>query len=431
MQILTTLPAANADNLQLNPGQTQKNATVSSTDGTSVSSSNVENMAEASVEKEPFGVIFQELNAQDPASNDELSHIVQSVFQMLQDLKQNPEMLESLDDGSSSFSQLKALLQGNDFSAYIESEGGELPLEDLEQSIIAFLDLQNIRTESNSAKVGEITNALKLTEDPRLKSLLVDLRVSYDEFKQKQALAPEIKTISSINPEVLSSISQTRSAESSYKPNPELQAQAVTENLLPTKTDTPGSKLDLMSALDLDVSDNTIQDKQVSTSKVSFSEIQAKVPDSGLKPYSTMVQNDVFSKEWPAEVSQKIVWMTGRNIQTAEVHLNPAELGPIEVKISVQNDAASITFNAQHASVRDLLETNVQRLREMMEEKGVELSDVNVDSGKKDEQYQSQNDGGKAPGLANDDEESELQSGVSGNDQVVSSVSTNLVDYFV
>ena len=66
-----------------------------------------------------------------------------------------------------------------------------------------------------------------------------------------------------------------------------------------------------------------------------------------------------------------------------------------------------------------------------MEEKGVELSDVNVDSGQQDERYQSQEEGGRAAGSGDDDIGDELLGNGTSNDQVASSVSTNLVDYFV
>ncbi|MFV1873232.1 MAG: flagellar hook-length control protein FliK [Oleiphilus sp.] len=162
-----------------------------------------------------------------------------------------------------------------------------------------------------------------------------------------------------------------------------------------------------------------------------FSDIQLRATPESLKQYSTTLSTPVSAQEWGEEVSQKIVWFTGRNIQAAEMHLNPAELGPIDVKINVQNDVASVTFNVNNASVRDLLESNVVRLREMMEANGVNVGDVNVDAGSQEEPHgfaqQSSEAGFGRNGADGDEDLSEEQQ----SEQVVNIKETNLVDYFV
>jgi flagellar hook-length control protein FliK len=166
-----------------------------------------------------------------------------------------------------------------------------------------------------------------------------------------------------------------------------------------------------------------------------FADLQLRAAVDTAKPYSTTLMTPVDAKEWADEVSQKIVWFTGRNIQAAEMHLNPADLGPIDVKINVQNDVASVSFNVQNASVRELLESNVVRLREMMESNGVNLGDVNVDSGAGDAYREAQNQAGQ-PGMSGKGMGS-TENGSDGLEQedileqAVSVRSSNLVDYFV
>lgn len=171
-----------------------------------------------------------------------------------------------------------------------------------------------------------------------------------------------------------------------------------------------------------------VGDKGSSSSiKASFSDMQAKL-DAG--PYSTTVMTGLDDVEWGDEVSQKIVWLTGKAIQSAEIHLNPADLGPIDVKISVQNDAASITFNAHNSSVRELLESNVVRLREMMEQNGVELQEVNVDARQNEQRFgssseeQKEGSGQGAGDDGTDRDSAELL------EETVSTASSNLVDFF-
>lgn len=161
-----------------------------------------------------------------------------------------------------------------------------------------------------------------------------------------------------------------------------------------------------------------------------FSDLQLRTPNEGFKQYSTTLSTPVNSQQWNEELSQKIVWFSGRNIQAAEMHLNPAELGPIDVKIHVQNDVTSVTFNVNNASVRDLLESNVVRLREMMEANGVNVGEVNIDSDSRDQSQQSSSDSGKNNfgNSAHDDaDDAELVT----SEQEVKIKQVNLVDYFV
>lgn len=111
-----------------------------------------------------------------------------------------------------------------------------------------------------------------------------------------------------------------------------------------------------------------------------FSELQPRTNSPQARQYSASLATPVTDPEWGGELTQKITWMSGRGIQAAELHLNPADMGPVEVRISVQNDQTTVQFNVQNAGVRELLESNVHRLREMMDSNGVELAEVKVDA---------------------------------------------------
>lgn len=81
---------------------------------------------------------------------------------------------------------------------------------------------------------------------------------------------------------------------------------------------------------------------------------------------------------WETNLGSRLQMMVGQNVQTAEIRLDPPELGAIEIKIKITNDVASVNITSAHAQVREALETAVPRLREMFEESGVALGDVNV-----------------------------------------------------
>lgn len=81
---------------------------------------------------------------------------------------------------------------------------------------------------------------------------------------------------------------------------------------------------------------------------------------------------------WETNLGSRLQMMVGGNIQTAEIRLDPPELGALDIKIKITNDIASVHITSPHAQVRDALETAVPKLREMFEESGVALGDVNV-----------------------------------------------------
>ncbi|HEX3853506.1 MAG TPA: flagellar hook-length control protein FliK [Polyangiaceae bacterium] len=78
------------------------------------------------------------------------------------------------------------------------------------------------------------------------------------------------------------------------------------------------------------------------------------------------------------EVGGKITWMANQGVQSASLQLTPDHLGPIDVRISVQDGSASVAFNAAHADTRAALEQALPRLREMFATQGMSLSDASV-----------------------------------------------------
>jgi flagellar hook-length control protein FliK len=94
---------------------------------------------------------------------------------------------------------------------------------------------------------------------------------------------------------------------------------------------------------------------------------------------------------WDNQVGQKIVWMVAGKEQSATLTLNPPDLGPMQVVLSVNNDQATVTFSSAQPEVRAALENAMPRLREMLDESGVALSNASVNAGMPD-QRQAQGD---------------------------------------
>lgn len=82
--------------------------------------------------------------------------------------------------------------------------------------------------------------------------------------------------------------------------------------------------------------------------------------------------------EWNAELGEKLLWMHKQAIPSAELRINPQHLGPIFIKVDVDQDQASVSFTAQHAGVKDAIEAAIPKLREMLSGQQLNLVDVNV-----------------------------------------------------
>jgi flagellar hook-length control protein FliK len=83
-------------------------------------------------------------------------------------------------------------------------------------------------------------------------------------------------------------------------------------------------------------------------------------------------------ERWADEVGERVRWMVGQQMQTAELKITPANLGTIEVRITMHKDQMQISFVSPHAAVREVLEDAAPRLREMMSAAGYSGVDVDV-----------------------------------------------------
>lgn len=86
----------------------------------------------------------------------------------------------------------------------------------------------------------------------------------------------------------------------------------------------------------------------------------------------------VGTTAWSQALGDKIVWMAAGAQQTATLTLNPPNLGPLQIVLNVTNDQASANFFTAQPEVRQALETAFPRLREMMNDAGIQLGQASV-----------------------------------------------------
>lgn len=126
-------------------------------------------------------------------------------------------------------------------------------------------------------------------------------------------------------------------------------------------------------------SENLINQQTASVSTQSGT-VKASELSSTLQSTMQAVQKplDPQQSEASQKLQERINIMLSKNIQRADIRLDPPELGQLNVRINMNAEQASVQFQVQSAQARDAVEQALPRLREMLEQQGVALADTDV-----------------------------------------------------
>lgn len=133
---------------------------------------------------------------------------------------------------------------------------------------------------------------------------------------------------------------------------------------------------------------------------------------------------------WSQGMGKQIIWMANQNIKSAEIRLNPAHLGPIEVKLDINDDQINVALSSRHANVREAMEMALPKLREMFESNGLSLSDTDISEHTFAEQREQSPANGENKSL-------DLKAGQNELPQIDAAMitpvplSTSMVDYYI
>ncbi len=100
---------------------------------------------------------------------------------------------------------------------------------------------------------------------------------------------------------------------------------------------------------------------------------------SGLQSINMPVKHP----QWGQALGQRIVFMSHNNLSQAQITLNPQKLGPIQVMLQFDKDQqVHVSLVAQSGVTRDSMESALPRLKEMMEQAGIQLGSVDIREGR-------------------------------------------------
>ncbi len=107
-----------------------------------------------------------------------------------------------------------------------------------------------------------------------------------------------------------------------------------------------------------------------------------KVNEKGQKVLQETI--NILRSDFAANMKEKLSLMLGRKVQIADIRLDPPELGKMQVKMTIQQEQASVSFVVQNPQAKEALEQAMPKLRELLEESGINLGESSVEQGDKE-----------------------------------------------
>jgi flagellar hook-length control protein FliK len=86
----------------------------------------------------------------------------------------------------------------------------------------------------------------------------------------------------------------------------------------------------------------------------------------------------VHDRQWPQAMAAQVQLLSEQKVQAATIRLAPEHLGPVEVRIDLNQSRVDVTFTAAHAETRAALEQTVPELRAVLMGSGLTLGQATV-----------------------------------------------------
>lgn len=158
-----------------------------------------------------------------------------------------------------------------------------------------------------------------------------------------------------------------------------MQAQAISqqlENAIAALKGERGQDGAAIIAAETPASAASLQQQSQLASQASHgsasSQAQPAAPNEG------EVRTPLGASGWTQDFGEKIVWLAKNDQQTAQININPPQLGPVQITLQLNGDQASVVFGSAHAEVRQAIESSLSQLKEMFASAGINLSQTDI-----------------------------------------------------
>ncbi|WP_394200743.1 flagellar hook-length control protein FliK [Shewanella waksmanii] len=161
--------------------------------------------------------------------------------------------------------------------------------------------------------------------------------------------------------------------------------------------------------------------QQANRNEVAQLQVSIRSQHEGAQQMQDMIQ------KFSPVMRQQLVTMVSQGIQHAEIRLDPPELGHMMVRIQVQGDQTQVQFQVAQHQTRDMVEQAIPRLREMLAEQGMQLTDSDV-SQQQQESAEGDNEQGQNGYLSGETDENTAEESILAHNQATTYRSG--IDYY-
>jgi flagellar hook-length control protein FliK len=150
---------------------------------------------------------------------------------------------------------------------------------------------------------------------------------------------------------------------------------------------------------------------QARTDTPGIAALGAAAPATGAQraeaaaPVAATVATPVTAPEFAQSLGMQVSVLARDGIQQAELHLNPAEMGPISVQIALDGTQAQVNFGADSAATRAIIEGGLPELAAALRDAGFTLSGGGVHSQARGRDEGAEGQGGDRRGGASSETE--------------------------
>jgi flagellar hook-length control protein FliK len=111
-------------------------------------------------------------------------------------------------------------------------------------------------------------------------------------------------------------------------------------------------------------------------------EVEGKLLSAERKQDDQTLRLTKGQQAWGDALSERISMNAAKNIKNVTIHLDPPELGTLELKLQIKDDQQTqVQVQVQNPQVKEALESSANRLREMLANEGLELASFDVQTG--------------------------------------------------
>ncbi|MFT6114156.1 MAG: flagellar hook-length control protein FliK [Oleispira sp.] len=356
-------------------------------------------------------------------SSVELSHILTvenatAKGQSLAKSESDKDLLASLQIDSASSDASTQLLEDQGFYAQslVSSLIGSSAIPDSGINVSAATNLNNVNTASLSGESAKAVSVMpqKIVNGINLQNLSASELDAMGDETTDRFLGSE---------PVLSPLKSKKSAT--------LESMPALQSIAPLMTPTVmQNQVSLALALNEDPTTQSLGDL-IEGEVLEKGEFETKLNTLERKQDDQTLKLSKGQQAWGDAITERITMNAAKDIKQVTIHLDPPELGSLELKLQIKDDQqAHVQVQVQNPQVKEALESSAQRLREMLASQGLELSefDVQTDSGRGEQSPYGSDDQGHGQSQNSDTSQHSTEEM---SIQIPKAKNNNLLDTFV